>query len=420
MENLNSHTKGFTTTANPHTKIFVVGIKSLLFSLCFMFINVVVYGLVGVPVPFPTPGQNGPPAAAACPSPSNALQDDAAVSAYLCPDFENLGVGTITPDLNSKLHIVQTPEFSIYKPAIKVELGTLNDKGSISAFQANGGTDFSTIQGTYEARIGFSQAFDAAGHMIGGVLGIVRPSIIKSGLTRAFATGTVSIADLDNLTVLSPNVQQTWVGGSYSELTGTILNYPGINNGAIAAMIAIDNIKGVDATTGNRTYAGWFDGRVKIGDQTITLGTVHDDAILIVDGKMVSKKAIVTISNWGDFVFEPGYKADLDAERTSVKINKHLKGAPSAKEVEKNGINVGEMIRTIWIKIEEIFLHLFQFEKDIDGLNQDVVNLKSNDQKLEKRVISLEEENQDLKTENKNLKNQIDLIMKRMDALEKK
>ncbi|MBW8051871.1 MAG: hypothetical protein FVQ77_16350 [Cytophagales bacterium] len=230
-------------------------LKLLSFAVCFILISTFVYGLPGGGVIIP-PGLNVP-TGAACPSPTTALQDDGAVSAFLCPDFENLGVGTTTPDINSKIHIVQTPEFFKYKPAIRVDVGTLDDRGAISAFQANGGTNFSTIQGTYEARIGFSQAFHISGHMIGGVLGVVRPSRIVSS-SNAFATGAVSIADLDSLIVLNANVLKTWIGGSYSELRGTITSYPGINNGAVSAMIAIDNIKGT------RTWAGYFDGDVRI------------------------------------------------------------------------------------------------------------------------------------------------------------
>jgi hypothetical protein len=47
-----------------------------------------------------------------------------------------------------------------------------------------------------------------------------------------------------------------------------------------------------------------------------------------------------------------------------VTENKHLPNIPSAKEVEKNGINVSEMQIKQMEKIEEAFLYIIQLKEE--------------------------------------------------------
>ena len=51
-----------------------------------------------------------------------------------------------------------------------------------------------------------------------------------------------------------------------------------------------------------------------------------------------------------------------------IKLNKHLPGIPSAKEVEANGFEVGEMQANMMEKIEELTLYIIQLQKQIDQL----------------------------------------------------
>lgn len=51
-----------------------------------------------------------------------------------------------------------------------------------------------------------------------------------------------------------------------------------------------------------------------------------------------------------------------------IKTHKHLPGIPSAVEVEKNGIDLGEMNKLLLQKIEELTLHLIQQQKEIAEL----------------------------------------------------
>ena len=48
--------------------------------------------------------------------------------------------------------------------------------------------------------------------------------------------------------------------------------------------------------------------------------------------------------------------------------NRHLEGLPTAKEVESEGLNVGEMNRLLVEKVEELTLYIIDLQKQIDEL----------------------------------------------------
>lgn len=122
---------------------------------------------------------------------------------------------------------------------------------------------------------------------------------------------------------------------------------------------------------------------------------------LAVNGKIRAKEIKVE-TGWSDFVFENDYKLPtLKEVEKHIKENGHLKDIPSAKEVKKNGIFLGEMDSKLLQKIEELTLYTIQQEKRLD-------NLESKNKKLE-------EENKALKTLNSKLLE----LQKRLEKLEK-
>ena len=54
----------------------------------------------------------------------------------------------------------------------------------------------------------------------------------------------------------------------------------------------------------------------------------------------------------------------------------HLKDIPSAKEVEENGIFLGEMDAKLLQKIEELTLYTIQQEKKIEDQDEEIKKLK--------------------------------------------
>lgn len=100
---------------------------------------------------------------------------------------------------------------------------------------------------------------------------------------------------------------------------------------------------------------------------------------LQVRGLIRAQAVKVEMSNWADFVFAKDYVLPtLQETEKHIKEKGHLAGIPSAAEVEKNGIELGDMNKKLLQKIEELTLYLIEQKKQIETLNTKVENLQAN------------------------------------------
>jgi len=105
----------------------------------------------------------------------------------------------------------------------------------------------------------------------------------------------------------------------------------------------------------------------------VGIGTLNPKARLSVDGNILAREVKVTVdgSDWADYVFDKGYKLpSLDLLSKHIEKLGHLPGMPSAQDVKKNGIDLGEMNRKLLEKVEELTLYIVQQEKRIKALEQ--------------------------------------------------
>ncbi|ASE63904.1 cell wall anchor protein [Chryseobacterium indologenes] len=71
-------------------------------------------------------------------------------------------------------------------------------------------------------------------------------------------------------------------------------------------------------------------------------------------------------NGWADYVFKKDYKLrSLEDVEKHISENGHLPNIPSAKEIEKEGINLGEMDAKLLEKIEELTLYSIQQNKQL-------------------------------------------------------
>lgn len=78
----------------------------------------------------------------------------------------------------------------------------------------------------------------------------------------------------------------------------------------------------------------------------------------------------VETANWPDYVFEEGYRlTSLTDLEKYISQNKHLPDMPSAKKIESDGLELGEIVKLQQKKIEELTLHLIEKEKEIRKSN---------------------------------------------------
>ena len=107
----------------------------------------------------------------------------------------------------------------------------------------------------------------------------------------------------------------------------------------------------------------------------VSIGTTDTDptgAMLTVKGSIHTKEVIVDLNApLADFVFTPTYKLmPLHEVEQYVTTNSHLPEMPSADEVSKNGLNMGEMQNKLLQKMEEMTLYMIEQNKAINELNQ--------------------------------------------------
>ena len=97
--------------------------------------------------------------------------------------------------------------------------------------------------------------------------------------------------------------------------------------------------------------------------------TLNPSEKLAVNGLIHTKEVKVDLLNWPDFVFKADYNLpSLDMVENQIKTEGHLINIPSAKDVEANGVLLGEMNKKLLQKVEELTLYLIQLNKDVEVL----------------------------------------------------
>jgi hypothetical protein len=91
----------------------------------------------------------------------------------------------------------------------------------------------------------------------------------------------------------------------------------------------------------------------------------------VLGGVLSDSVRVAVSSGWADHVFADNYELQpLNEVENFIKINKHLPNIPSAKEVEKDGIELGTMNAKLLEKIEQLTLYMLQQQKQIDELRE--------------------------------------------------
>ena len=103
----------------------------------------------------------------------------------------------------------------------------------------------------------------------------------------------------------------------------------------------------------------------------VGIGTAKTDSKLTVAGNIASREVKVTVDAGADFVFENNYNLpSLESLDKFIKENKHLPEIASAKEMQKDGINLSEMNIKLLQKIEEMTLYMIEMKKEIELLKK--------------------------------------------------
>lgn len=230
---------------------------------------------------------------------------------------------------------------------------TDNNNSGLSFFSKNAGTETETMRLTSIGRLGIGTTAPSSTLHVNGTVRL-------SGLSADDTKETVLVTDANgnvytrSAATLGGNSTNAW-------------NLDGSTVGALKKFGTTDNFD-LPLITNNVEAM-----RITSGGN-VGIGTATPQAKLAVNGDVFAKKVKVTATGWPawpDYVFEHGYKlpslADLEA---FIKKNKHLPDVPSAKEVEANGLDLGDNQAILLKKIEELTLYVIEQQKQIDQMKK--------------------------------------------------
>lgn len=109
----------------------------------------------------------------------------------------------------------------------------------------------------------------------------------------------------------------------------------------------------------------------------IGIGTMTPASKLTVAGTIGAREIKVTVDAGADFVFENNYDLpSLESVDKFIKENKHLPEIASAKEMQKEGINLSEMNIKLLQKVEELTLYIIDMKKENEKQNDKILALE--------------------------------------------
>ncbi|MDN5480947.1 MAG: hypothetical protein L0G30_05155 [Chryseobacterium sp.] len=220
-------------------------------------------------------------------------------------------------------------------------------------------------------------------------------SVPLIGNTAVGKTALLRLLDGNYNTVMGQNSFMNTKKGNYNIAIGSN-NAPDAENAAGNIFIG-NNLVPVNPQPSNELNIGnWIvgnNGTIGIGQFTNPLpanGSTSDGTkykLFVKEGIRTEKVKvdIASANGWADYVFKKDYKlSTLDAVEKHIEEKGHLPNIPSAQEVVKNGINLGEMDAKLLEKIEELTLYVIQLNKGFKQLREENKELKKTIELLKK------------------------------------
>lgn len=179
------------------------------------------------------------------------------------------------------------------------------------------------------------------------------------------------------------------LGGVYSS-GGTYLSYGLNQNGSSnwlsttnipigRSLAVLDNAFRIYTAPAQTTAIGSALGTQPTEVFTITnsgntgIGVINPTEKLVVNGNIKAKKLMVTQNSWADYVFDKDYKLmNLNDLSTYIQQYKHLPEVPSTKDIQTNGVDVGNNQTLLLKKIEELTLYIIEQHKEIETLKKEI------------------------------------------------
>ena len=287
------------------------------------------------------------------------------------PSSGNAGIGTVTPQ--APLHLQSAG------PVIRLDgNGGLNATVGDIFFRLNEGYDFASMKAVQS---GPSYGYQSA-------LTFFTRNTYEAGLLermRINYNGWIGIGTVDPQALLhikSPAPVLKLEGEGGSNAVGNIAfrlaeGYDFANIKAVQVGASYGYQSALTFSTKNLEING-VEERMRVNyDGNVGIGTAVPSEKLSVNGNIRAKKIIVTQAGWPDFVFHDSYRlTPLPELARFIKNNKHLPGIPSAKDVEENGVSLGENQALLLKKIEELTIYVIELKEQNDRQQNQIDQLR--------------------------------------------
>lgn len=197
-----------------------------------------------------------------------------------------------------------------------------------------------------------------------------KTSILYSGSNSGEA---LSIGGSAGIFYNSTNKINVNYSGAQPQLSWTTssnknLRFKNSNNNKTPLSLSPDGKVGINTEDFSDDHDLYVNGSVYIkGDSPET----HS---IYIEGSGIAEELFIKLkADWGDFVFHTDYPLlPLNELQDFIDENGHLPEMPTAEKVAEDGLQTGETIRLLNIKIEELTLYLLQQQKEIEELKSKI------------------------------------------------
>ncbi|HTK19294.1 MAG TPA: hypothetical protein VL442_07275 [Mucilaginibacter sp.] len=293
-----------------------------------------------------------------------------------------VGIGTTSPSQLLQVNNGSTIRFQVAPLAgvwvnNEVNGGTSDSPGPL---YLNYSSHNNTLLNSYGGNVGIGTISPAISLEVAGdptvYGGPAYQSTIQSRDTRAFAMGVGGgITFAGNYTALPNNTE-------FAGITGIKENN---TSGDYAGALAFSTrINGATPTERMRITSV---GNVLIGKVSQQPGA---DYKLDIGGSARANEIVVNTTG-ADFVFDKKYTLPkLSDVKAYIEQNQHLPEIPSAKEMQTNGLELGEMNKKLLQKMEELTLYLLEKEKQLTDQQTEIKQQNQRMATLEAKLAKIE------------------------------